>query len=249
MSNTQPVLLITGGSRGIGAATAKLAAQRGYAVAINYVKDKSAAEKVVAKIKTEGGDAQAFCANVSDWSQVQTLFTSVNEVFGTVTALVNNAGIAGGFSTIVDTTPEKLNRVFSTNLFSGFFCIRLAVDQMAYSKGGKGGVIVNVSSQAAIQGGNLLSAYAASKAGVNTLTIAAARELATEGIRVNAVSPGIIETDQQLNLSPERRIALEQSLPLGRMGQPKEVAATILWLLSKEASYVTGTIIPVTGGR
>ena len=246
---SQPVLLVTGGSRGIGAATAKLAAQRGYAVAVNYVQNKLAAEEIVNQIKETGGQAQTFGADVSDEPQVHKLFAEVNATFGQVTALVNNAGISGGFSTLKDTTSEKLNNVFSINLFSMFFCIQAAIKQMAYSNGGKGGSIVNISSQAAIQGGNLLSAYATSKAGVNTLTLAAARELASEGIRVNAVSPGVIETDQQANIPSDRRAALEHSLPLGRMGQPEEVATTIVWLLSEEASYVTGAIIPVTGGR
>lgn len=249
MTASARVLLVTGSSRGIGAATARLAGRRGYAVAVNYRTNREAAERVVADIRVAGGVAEAFAADVGDWDQVRDLFAHIDAVLGPVSALVNNAGITGGFTTITEVTPQHLQAVFATTLFGAFYCIRAAVERMARSRGGIGGAIVNVGSEAARFGGNRLSPYAAAKAGLHTLTMGLARELAPEGIRVNAVSPGVIATDQQRDLLPERLQTLQASLPLGRMGAPEEVAEAILWLLSDAASYVTGAILSVAGGR
>jgi NAD(P)-dependent dehydrogenase (short-subunit alcohol dehydrogenase family) len=243
------VLLVTGAAHGIGAATARLAGRQGYAVAVNYRGNPEPAEQVVAQIRDQGGMAEAFHADVGQSRQVEDLFARIDRGLGPVTALVNNAATSGGRMEILDLTPELLQEVFSSTLFGAFYCIQAAVARMARSRGGTGGTIVNVGSEAARFGGHRLSAYAAAKAGLHTLTVGLARELAPQGIRINAVSPGIIDTHQQQGRAPEQQQAVVASLPLGRMGTPEEVAQTILWLLSEGASYVTGVVLPVAGGR
>ena len=244
------VLLVTGGSRGIGAAIASAAAAAGYAVAVNYRQNAAAADSLVKDIEARGGIAGAFAADVSDPRQVKVLFETLDSKFGRLDGLVNNAGTAGSRTAITESLPEDLMAVFSTNLFSAFACIRQAALRMGRSSGGRGGAIVNISSQAAVfGGGDGLAAYAASKAGVNALTLSAARELAPQGIRVNAVSPGIIDAGDNHLADDDRRSRMEAGIPLGRFGSPAEVAAAVLWLLSDAAAYVTGAILPVAGGR
>ena len=248
---TEPVnvLLVTGASRGIGAATARLAAARGFSVGVNYLGNRTAAERVAAEIESSGAKAIAVRADVGEEAEVAKLFETVDRELGPVTALVNNAGINGGYSRVDEVDGARLTQVFATNVFGTFFCAREAVRRMSTAHGGPGGAIVNVSSQAATFGGNKLAHYAASKAAVNALTIGLAREVAGEGIRVNAVSPGVIETDALDGLDAGRLEGLKASLPMERFGGPEEVADTILWLLSDQASYVTGAILPVAGGR
>lgn len=243
------ILLVTGASSGIGAATACLAAQRDYGVAVNYRRNRRGAEDVVAQIRAAGGVASALEADVSDWAQVRRLFESVDASLGPISALVNNAAVRGNMASITDVTPQDLTAVFSATLFGAFYCTRAAVERMALSRGGQGGVIVNVGSEAARFGGNRLSPYAAAKAGLHALTVGLARELGPEGIRVNAVSPGVITTDRLRTQPDEQRHALQASIPLGRTGSPEEVAEAILWLLSHAASYVTGAVITIAGGR
>jgi len=243
------VMVVTGGSRGIGAATARLAAGRGYRVAIAYATNDALAESVVAGIRRAGGEATACAADVADPGAVEELFQNVDKVFGRVHALVNSAGVRGELAEIRQLDVNVLHRVIAVNVLGTFHCVKEAVRRMAKTCGGQGGAIVNVSSEAARFGGNRLSAYAAAKAGVNAMTIGIARELAPEGIRINAVSPAIIDTDQHAGLTPEHRAEIERGLPMGRMGTAEEVAETILWLLSDQASYITGAIVPVHGGR
>ncbi|MDD9876678.1 MAG: SDR family oxidoreductase [Magnetovibrio sp.] len=246
MSAAVPVLLVTGASRGIGAATARLGAERGYAVAVNYRASQAEADAVVAGIAAAGGTARAFQADVSQWPEAERLFADVEAAFGPVTALVNNVGGTGGVGPFAENGPEKLESVFALNTFSAFYGIRLAADHMARAGGG---AIVNVTSQAATFGGVNISAYAAAKAAVSTMTLSASRELAGQGIRVNAVSPGVIEAGEFLDFPAERRDAMLANLPLGRFGEPEEVAEAIIWLLSDAAAYVTGAVLPVCGGR
>ena len=244
----QKVCLITGASRGIGAATARLAGRRGYAVAVNYARDEKAAKAVAAEIVEAGGKVAAFRADVSRDSDVEALFAAVDRDLGTITHLVNNAGIAGPRQPVGKVPAAELRRTIDVNLIGAFLCTQQAVRRMARSAGGAGGAIVNLSSTAARGGGHLISPYVASKAGIEGLTVALARELATEGIRVNAVSPGIVATDQQpLDDSAWRAKATER-IPAGRLGEAAEVAEAILWLLSDEASYVSGTVLTVSGG-
>ena len=242
-------MIVTGASRGIGAATAVLAAQRGYAVCVNYERNREQAESVVSEINSQQGKAIAVQADIGKPQEVERLFETVDKKLGSLSALVNNAGIAGPRGELRQMDVDVLQRVFDVNVLGYFFCARQAIRRFAFSQGGRGGGIVNISSQAAQFGGNRITPYAASKAAINTFTIGLAREVAEENIRVNAVSPGIIETDQQKALDPSRRKELIESIPMKRAGDPDEVAATILWLLSDKASYVTGAIIPVAGGR
>lgn len=243
------VVLITGGGRGIGAATALLATRAGYQVAISYHRDEAAAKHLEGVARAEGGLITSYHADIGKFRSVERMFSEVDRDFGRLDALVNNAGMSLGRCSLVDLAPSDLERVIAVNLLGTFYCTRAACFRMARSRGGHGGAIVNVSSQAATFGGDRLSAYAASKAGVNAMTIGLSRELAAEGIRVNAISPGVIDTDQQADLTPEQREALLPSLPMGRLGRPEEVAEAILWLLSNKAAYVSGAIMPVAGGR
>ncbi len=243
------VLIVTGASRGIGAATARLAAVRGYDVAINYRRDAAAAEAVAAAIRTAGGVAETFQADVSDDRAVADMFALIERRLGRPGVLVNNAGISGGVGAFAAIPPATLREVIATNLLGAFYCSQAAARRMSLSQGGAGGAIVNISSQAGQFGGNLISPYAASKAGLNAFTLGLARELAGEGIRVNAVSPGVIDTGIHADAEPQRREAALASIPMQRAGRPDEVAKAVLWLASEEASYITGTVLAVAGGR
>ena len=245
------VIIITGGSRGIGEATALLAAERGYAIGLNYLRNKIAAEEVVQKIHQKGGKALAVAGDVSIENDVLSLFTEVENKFGTITALVNNAAVLEPQSLLQNMAVERWERIFATNVTGSFLCAREAVKQMSSKNGGKGGAIVNLSSAATKYGAAFEYVdYAASKGAIDVLTLGLAREVAAENIRVNAVRPGIIYTDIHASGGePNRPQRLKDAIPMKRPGNAEEVAQAILWLLSDEASYVTGTIIDVTGGR
>lgn len=245
------VMLVTGGSRGIGAATARLAAARGYAVCVNYLKNQAAADAVVDEITRSGGRAIAVAADVSLEEDVVKLFKTVDEQLGTLTALVNNAGILETQMRVDQMDAARLNRIFTANVTSCFLCAREAVRRMSTAHGGRGGAIVNVSSAAARLGsaGEYVD-YAASKGAVDTLTIGLSREVAAEGIRVNAVRPGFIYTDIHASGGEPGRVdRLKDAIPMKRGGHADEVANAILWLLSDEASYAAGTFIDVAGGK
>lgn len=245
------VALITGGSRGIGAATARLAAQRGYAVAINYVSNEAAARAMVTEIEHGGGRALAVRADVGSEPDVCRLFDEVDQRLGVLTALVNNAGVLEVQMRVEHMTAERLERVFRINIAGAFLCAREAVRRMSTARGGRGGAIVNVSSGAARLGspGEYVD-YAASKGALDTMTIGLSREVAEEGIRVNAVRPGFIYTDiHATGGEPNRVDRVKAFVPMKRGGSAEEVARAIVWLLSDEASYSTGTFIDVTGGK
>ena len=245
------VVVITGGSRGIGAATAHLAAERGYAVCVNYHHNRQAADTVVSAIERAGGQAIAVAADVSSESDVIQLFKTVDKELGIVTALVNNVGILEQQMRLEDMDASRLNRIFTTNISGYFLCAREAVRRMSTRHGGAGGAIVNVSSGASRLGspGEYVD-YAASKGAIDTMTIGLAKEVAAEGIRVNAVRPAFIYTDIHASGGEARRVdRIKEFVPMRRGGQAVEVAYAILWLLSDEASYSTGTFIDVTGGK
>ena len=239
-------MIVTGGSRGIGAATARLGAQRGYAVCVNYRSDRPAAEKLAKEI---GGIAVA--ADVSHEDDVIRLFRQTEQSLGRMTALVNNAGVVDLRSRVEDMSAQRLQRMFAVNVIGSFLCAREAVKSMSKRHGGQGGAIVNLSSAAARLGspGDYVD-YAASKGAIDTFTVGLAKEVAADGIRVNAVRPGVIHTGIHAQSGDPGRVArIAESAPLKRGGQPEEVARAILWLLSDEASYTTGSFIDVTGGR
>lgn len=245
------IILVTGGSRGIGAAVARLAANEGYAVCISYLSNQTAAEAVVAAITDTGGLALAVQADVALESDVVRLFECVDRALGPVTALVNNAGILELQARVEDMDAQRITRVFATNVVGSFVCAREAVRRMSTRHGGAGGAIVNISSRASRLGaaGEYVD-YAASKAAIDTLTIGLAKEVAVEGIRVNAVSPGVIYTDiHARGGEPGRVDRVKDSIPMKRGGYPDEVAKAVLWLLSDEASFTTGASIDVAGGR
>jgi NAD(P)-dependent dehydrogenase (short-subunit alcohol dehydrogenase family) len=245
------IILITGASRGIGAATALLAAEYGYAVCVNYVHNQAAAQQVVASIQKKGGNAVAVAADISKETEVIKLFTTLDEQLGRVTALVNNAGILQKQKRLEDMTTERLERIFATNVLGSFLCAREAIKRMSTKHGGSGGAIVNISSGAALSGApNEYIDYAASKGAIDSFTIGLAREVAEEGIRVNAVRPGFIYTDIHASGGePERIERVKHGVPLKRGGHPEEVAQAILWLLSDQASYTTASFIDVMGGK
>jgi NAD(P)-dependent dehydrogenase (short-subunit alcohol dehydrogenase family) len=246
-----PVIIITGASRGIGAATARLAATRGYAVCANYLHSEAEAGSVVSGIRASGGTAIAVQADVSREEDVLRLFRTVDQSLGPLTALVNNAGTLESQSRVEDLAADRIQRVLATNVLSAFLCSREAVRRMSTRHGGRGGAIVNVSSVAARLGapGEYVD-YAASKAAIDALTIGLSQEVAAEGIRVNAVRPGFIYTDiHARGGEPGRVDRVKSSVPMRRGGEPLEVANAILWLLSDEASYSTGTFIETSGGR
>lgn len=244
-------MLITGASRGIGAATALLAAEHGFSIAINYVKSEEAAEQLAEMIRAGGGKAEIFRADVSREAEIVRLFAEVDQKLGNLTCLVNNAGTLEQQSLVEDISWSRLQRVFELNTFGLFICCREAIKRMAFKHGGNGGTIVNVSSIAARTGSPFEYVdYAASKGAVDSLTLGLAMELAGEGIRVNGVRPGFIDTDiHALGGEPGRIERLRNAIPLGRGGKASEVAEAILWLATEASSYSTGTFIEVTGGR
>ena len=245
------VLIVTGGGRGIGAATARLAAARGYAVCVNYKKTQAAADALVSDIQAAGGTALAVGADVASEPDVVRLFETVDAHLGPLTALVNNAGILERQTRVEHIDAARIDRVFATNVRGAFLCAREAVRRMSTRLGGAGGAIVNVSSAAARLGspGEYVD-YAASKAALDALTIGLAREVAGEGIRVNGVRAGIIYTDIHADGGEPNRVdRLGPTLPMQRGGEAIEVARAILWLLSDEASYTTGSFVDVAGGR
>ncbi len=245
------ILLVTGGSNGIGAATVRLAAQQGYAVCINYLNAREKAEQLVAEITAQGGTAIAVQADISIENEVDALFDTIDRKLGRLTALVNNAGIIGTQTTVENLDAGRLSRIFAVNVTGSFLCARECIRRMSVQHGGTGGAIVNVSSAAAKLGAPFEYVdYAASKGAVDTMTIGLAKEVATQGIRVNAVRPGLILTDiHAKGGEPGRVERLKHSVPMQRGGEAEEVASTILWLLSEEASYITGAIVDVSGGR
>ena len=245
------VLLITGGSRGIGAATALLAAQRGYAVAVNYASQPRAADEVVHRIRAARGTAIAVQADVGDEAQVMAMFEQVDAQLGRLTALVNNAGVVDMKARVDEMSVARLDRMFRINVIGSFVCAREAVRRMSTRHGGRGGAIVNVSSAAARLGSpDQYVDYAASKGAIDTFTLGLAKEVADEGIRVNAVRPGLIDTDIHASGGmPERAAMLAPSVPMKRTGSAQEVANAIVWLLSAEAGYTTAALLDVAGGR
>ena len=245
------VLLITGASRGIGAATAIAAAQIGYHVAVNYAYHKQRAARVVAKIHENGGVAAAFKSDVSDEEQVAAMCSNIDAKLGKISALVNNAGILAPLSRVQDTDAERTRRLLEVNVVGSFNCAREAIHRMSTEHGGTGGSIINLSSGAArIGGANEYVDYAASKAAIDTFTIGLAKEVADQGIRVNAVRAGFINTEMHNSVGGSQRFEqVKHTIALKRVGQPEEIAQAILWLLSDQSSYCTGTILDVTGGR
>ncbi|RCW99690.1 MULTISPECIES: SDR family oxidoreductase [Kosakonia] len=245
------IALVTGGSRGIGRATALLLAQEGYTVAVNYHSNKPAADGVVAEIIARGGHAFAVQADISDEAHVQAMFACIDEKPEPLTALVNNAGILFQQSRVEQLSAERINRVLATNVTGYFLCCREAVKRMSTQHGGHGGAIVNVSSAAARLGspGEYVD-YAASKGAVDTLTTGLALEVAADGIRVNGVRPGFIYTEMHASGGEPGRVdRVSSAIPMRRGGQPEEVAQGIVWLLSDKASYVTGSFLDLAGGR
>lgn len=242
----QPVLLVTGGSQGIGAATARLGAARGYRVAFSYRSREDLADRVVAEIGAAGGQVLAVQADVADEAAIVAMFDTVEAEFGVPSAVVNNGGVTGPFATLDRVTTAILDDVLGVNVRGAFLVLREAARRMR-----EGAAVVNVSSRASELGGpNEWIHYAASKGAVDTLTIGAAKELAAKGIRVNAVTPGLIDTEIHAKAGmPDRLERMKAGVPMRRAGTAEEVAKVILWLLSDEASYVTGAIVPVSGGR
>lgn len=247
----KPVIIITGASRGIGAATAIKAAAHGYAVCINYHRNEIAASQIVAQIKQNAGSAIAISADVSQEIEVVELFNKVDKELGTVTSLVNNVGILEHKMRVDQMDMARLNKIFCTNITGYFLCAREAIKRMSTLYGGKGGAIVNVSSAASRLGsaGEYID-YAASKGAIDTLTIGLSREVASENIRVNCVRPGFIYTDIHASSGEPNRVHnLAPLLPMQRGGSADEIANAIMWLMSAEASYVTGTFIDAAGGK
>ena len=244
-------LIVTGASRGIGAAVAVLAGRQGWRVAVNYARDLTAALTVVAAIREAGGTAEAIQGDMSREADILNLFQTAEAMLGPLGGLVNNAGITGGFARIDELGAEALTQVLAVNVTGPILCAREAVRRLSTRHGGKGGVIVNISSLAARTGGaGEWVHYAATKGAIDSFTIGLAREVAAEKIRVNAVAPGLIETDlHAANGAPDRPKRMASSIPMQRAGNASEVAEGVVWLLSPAASYTTGTILEIGGGR
>ncbi|MGM3161937.1 SDR family oxidoreductase [Dickeya undicola] len=247
----QKITLITGGSRGIGRATALHLARQGHWIAISYLRQHQQAQQVVADIHALGGKALAIAADVADEQQIMSLFTRIDHELGPISGLVNNAGILRPQARIEDLDASRLNTLFAANITGCFLCAREAVKRMAHRHGGRGGAIVNVSSAASRLGSPYEYVdYAASKGAVDSMTRGLSLEVAAEGIRVNAVRPGFIYTDIHADGGEPGRVdRVSQAIPMQRGGQPEEVASAIAWLLSDEASYVTGSFIDLAGGK
>ncbi len=245
------LVLITGGSRGIGAATALLAARHGYAVAVNYTANSLAADEVVRQIRQSGGQAMAVQADVANEAQVVAMFEKIDAKFGPLSALVNNAGVVDQTTRVEAITLARLQRMFEVNVFGSFLCAREAVRRMSTRHGGAGGSIVNVSSVAARLGSPAQYVdYASAKGAIDTFTIGLAKEVAAEGIRVNAVRPGIIETGIHASGGlPDRVRDMAPHVPMQRAGSAEEVAESIVWLMGESSSYTTGALLDVAGGR
>jgi NAD(P)-dependent dehydrogenase (short-subunit alcohol dehydrogenase family) len=244
-------LIVTGASRGIGAAVATLAGERGYAIAVNFSTGEVEAKKVVDQIVAHGGRAVAIHADVSNEAQIIHMFETAERELGPLKALVNNAGITGGFARVEEVSSAAITNVFAVNVGGAMLCSREAVRRMSTRRGGTGGAIVNISSRAAEYGstGEWVH-YAASKGAIDSFTVGLAREVATEGIRVNAVAPGLVDTElHAANGDPGRLQRMMGSIPMGRAGTPREIAEGVLWLLSPAASYTTGAILQIGGGR
>ncbi len=248
---TQPIMLVTGGSRGIGAATALIAASRGWRVALTYQSNAAAADEVVNQIRAAGGTAIAMQADVGVEADVLRVFKAVDEQLGTLSVLINNAGMLEQQSRLDQMELDRWQRVFSANVFGSFLCAKQAVLRMSTKHGGKGGSIVNVSSAAARLGSpNEFIDYASAKGAVDSMTLGLSKEVAAEGIRVNAIRPGLIYTDiHSLAGEPGRVDRAKAGVPMQRGGTAEEVAEAIVWLASEQASYVTGVLMDVTGGR
>ncbi len=247
----KPVVIVTGGSRGIGAAVCRLAATRKYAVAVNFCSDSESANALVEDINRLGGHGIALQGDVSKEGDVRRIFDTAAAELGPLSALVNNAGILETQMDLVDMTASRFDRIFATNVRGSFLCAREAIRHMARSRGGSGGAIVNVSSAASRMGApHEYIDYAASKGAIDSMTLGLSKEVAAEGIRVNAVRPGLIETEMHASGGEPGRIdRLRSSVPMGRGGSAEEVAHAILWLLSEEASYCTGALLDLAGGR
>lgn len=244
-------LIVTGASRGIGAAIARLAGERGWVVAVNFCTGEAEAEQVVREIAAGGGRALAIHADVGREEDIVRMFQTAERELGPIKGLVNNAAITGGFARVEEVPAAALHKVFAVNVAGAMLCAREAVRRMSTRRGGSGGAIVSISSRAAHTGspGEWVH-YAASKGAIDSFTIGLAREVATEGIRVNAVAPGLVDTElHAANGEPGRLQRLMPTIPMGRAGVPEEVAEAVLWLLSPAASYITGAILEVGGGR
>jgi len=244
-------LIVTGASRGIGAAIARAASQRGYAVAVNYSRGESEAKKFVGDLLGAGGRALAIGADISREEEILRLFQTAERELGPIKALVNNAGVTGGFARVENVTAAAIEKTFAVNVTGAILCAREAVRRMSMRRGGSGGAIVNISSIAVRTGaaGEWVH-YAASKGAIDSFTVGLAREVAMEGIRVNAVAPGLVETEiHAASGAPGRLQRLMPTIPMNRAGQPHEIAEAVLWLLSPAASYVTGSILEIGGGR
>ncbi|WP_028747462.1 SDR family oxidoreductase [Rhizobium mesoamericanum] len=247
----RPVLLVTGGSRGIGAAVCRLAARQGWNVAVNYAANRAAADAVVSEVKAEGGDAIAIKGDVGSAPDIVSMFRAVDRHFGRLDGLVNNAGIVDSQQRVDEMSVGRVERMMRINVTGSILCAAEAVRRMSSRHGGKGGAIVNISSMAAVLGSaSQYVDYAASKAAIDTFTVGLSREVANEGVRVNAIRPGVIDTDIHASGGlPNRARDLAPSIPMQRPGTAEEIADAVLYLLSPTASYITGAILNVSGGR